>query len=115
MTDLLDLTRRVTRPSLIYTAGGQAHLEACEDLAAIAARLRALNPPLNSGAARFEVSERAWPGAYPGLDLFHSWSVYVAGDWTAAVLLPPPRDRDPATRAALVAALAAPAARRAAA
>ena len=124
MSDLLDIARRVSRPSLIYTAGGQAHLEAAPSgqgddraaLASLAVRILALNPD----AAGFAVSERAWPSAYPGLDLFHSWSVYALApdgsrDWRAAVLLPPPRDRDPATRAALIAALQAPAPARAAA
>jgi hypothetical protein len=116
VTDLLHLSRRVAAPSVIYTAGGQAHLEAADALGDITARIRALNP----AAAGFAVSEQAWPGAYPGLDLFFSWSVYALApdgsrDWVASVLVPAPRDRDPAFRVALIAALVAHAPQRAAA
>ena len=71
--DLDDPTRPVpTRPSLIHFEGGQAQIEAFDDLDALGRRI----VQLAGDVAGLRHSERAWPCAFPGLEVFFAWSIY---------------------------------------
>lgn len=65
--------RLPTRPMFIHTIGSQAQADSFDHLDHLVAHVRRL-----SGKAEgLRISERAWPCAYPGLDVFFAFSVYA--------------------------------------